>query len=83
MWNKIDLVADPSALRAAAAARGDVVIISAVTGEGVQELRAALQAHVQASFPPPLPLLGVFRLSPHPAGGAAGTRGGAPRLVPP
>jgi 50S ribosomal subunit-associated GTPase HflX len=37
-WNKIDACPSPAAVRALAASRPDVVAVSGVTGEGLEEL---------------------------------------------
>ena len=47
VFNKIDIAADPAAVRRIAAEWPDSVAISAQTGEGIPDLYAAMQRHVK------------------------------------
>ncbi|KAG0603965.1 hypothetical protein M758_10G134400 [Ceratodon purpureus] len=58
IWNKFDKAEDPEALKLEAASRGDVVCISALTGEGMKEFHEAVEnklkdmmVHVEAVIP--------------------------------
>lgn len=48
LWNKIDLVADPEAWRAAAARTEAAHVVSALTGEGLEAALAVVTTHVTA-----------------------------------
>ncbi len=50
VWNKVDLLDDEAAdtLRAQAARRADVIVVSAITGEGTDALKARMAAVVTA-----------------------------------
>jgi GTP-binding protein HflX len=51
VWNKIDLLDEETrlGLAARAAQRGDVCLVSATTGEGIDDLRERLSAHLQGT----------------------------------
>ncbi|KAF6258260.1 hypothetical protein COO60DRAFT_1701428 [Scenedesmus sp. NREL 46B-D3] len=49
-WNKIDACPDPAAVRALAASRADTVAISGATGEGLQQLMAAVAGKLAESM---------------------------------
>jgi GTP-binding protein HflX len=49
-WNKIDACPDPAAVQALAASRADTVAISGATGEGLQELMAAIAGKLAESM---------------------------------
>lgn len=49
-WNKLDACADPEAVRALAASRADTVAISGATGEGLEELMAAIAGKLSESM---------------------------------
>lgn len=58
VWNKFDKAENPEALRLEAARRGDVVCVSALTGEGMKEFHEAvenklkdLMVHMEAVIP--------------------------------
>ena len=46
VWNKVDVAPDPDAARAVAAGRADTLCVSALTGEGLEVLLAAVEAKV-------------------------------------
>jgi GTP-binding protein HflX len=52
VWNKVDAAPDPGAVRAVAAARRDTFPVSALTGEGLDALVAALECAVGAALLP-------------------------------
>ncbi|KAE8712655.1 Peroxidase 9 [Hibiscus syriacus] len=52
VWNKVDRVSDPQKLKLEAERREDVVCISAVTGEGLQEFFNAVQEKLKDSMVP-------------------------------
>jgi GTP-binding protein HflX len=55
VWNKLDRIAEPEAVRdlkARAAARSDVVAVSALTGEGTDALLLAMETAVTRDFAP-------------------------------
>jgi len=52
VWNKVDAALDPGAVRAVAAARRDTFPVSALSGEGLGALVAAIERHVGASLLP-------------------------------
>lgn len=49
-WNKIDACADPSAVRRLVASRSDTVAISGATGEGLEQLMAAVSGKLAESM---------------------------------
>lgn len=49
-WNKIDACADPEAVCALAASRPDTVAISGATGEGLDQLMAAIAGKLAESM---------------------------------
>ncbi len=51
-WNKIDQAEDPDAIREQAARYPDVVVISALTGEGLDDLLARIEAVLKAQLVP-------------------------------
>ncbi|KAK8551822.1 hypothetical protein V6N12_040444 [Hibiscus sabdariffa] len=52
VWNKVDRVSDPQKLKLEAERREDVVCISALTGEGLQEFCNAVQEKLKDSMVP-------------------------------
>ncbi|KAE8656421.1 BEL1-like homeodomain protein 11 [Hibiscus syriacus] len=52
VWNKVDRVSDPQKLKLEAERREDVICISAVTGEGLQEFCNAVQEKLKDSMVP-------------------------------
>ncbi|GMI91288.1 hypothetical protein like AT5G57960 [Hibiscus trionum] len=52
VWNKVDRVSDPQKLKLDAERREDVVCISALTGEGLQEFCNAVQEKLKDSMVP-------------------------------
>lgn len=49
-WNKIDACGNPDAVRALAASRSDTVAISGATGEGMDDLLAAIAEKLAESM---------------------------------
>ncbi|KAK8585134.1 hypothetical protein V6N13_139073 [Hibiscus sabdariffa] len=52
VWNKVDRVSDPQKIKLEAERREDVVCISALTGEGLQEFCNAVQEKLNDSMVP-------------------------------
>lgn len=52
VWNKVDLCADAAAVRAVAKVRGSTACVSALTGDGLPELLAALAGKLQDAMVP-------------------------------
>ncbi|XVE94646.1 hypothetical protein REPUB_Repub02eG0026700 [Reevesia pubescens] len=52
VWNKVDRVNDPQKIKLEAERRGDVVCLSALTGEGLQEFCNAVQEKLKDSMVP-------------------------------
>lgn len=50
VWNKVDRVSDPEKVKAEAKRRGDVVCISALTGEGLDDFCKAIQEKLKDSM---------------------------------
>lgn len=50
VWNKVDKVSDPEKVRAEANRRGDVICISALTGEGLDDFCNAIQEKLKDSM---------------------------------